>query len=349
MAGASDGGGCAGRGDHRTVQRAGGHGVCAYAAIAGFNPLAGLYAGAVPAVVGSLFARTALMVTTLTSAIALTARTALLGAGLDPANPADVAALTLDVGVRMAVFAAVRLEALLRLVSGAAMTGFSVGIDVQITAGAGDDATGYHSPHNNRLVHLSDWFAHIGTWSTAATEASVAAVLVWIVAHAHPRLHRLAILLALAGASVAVAAGGLAVPLAGSLGAIPAGLPGLSLPDWQILPRLLPGAAAVVALAQAAGIPRTVPGSPCGKGSGTADILSQSAANLSGAFFQALPAGGFLRSGPVSAAVILLTLATTQAPLEQALAVALAASLLARLAAPALSVYRNTVAAFSRP
>ncbi|QIS72221.1 hypothetical protein HB370_21470 [Streptomyces sp. DSM 40868] len=36
----------------------------AYASIAGFDPVAGLYAGSVPAIVGSLTARTVLMVTT---------------------------------------------------------------------------------------------------------------------------------------------------------------------------------------------------------------------------------------------------------------------------------------------
>ncbi|MEU9247821.1 SulP family inorganic anion transporter [Streptomyces sp. NPDC048385] len=389
----------------------------AYAAIAGFSPLAGLYTGAVPAVMGSLFARTALMVTTLTSAIALTSRTALSDAGLDPTDPSCVASLTLLVGVCMALFTALRLALLLRLVSGAAMTGFSAGIAVQIVAGAVDDATEYHSPHHNRLVHLADWFAHISTWSKAATAASAAAVVVWAVAHRHPRLHSLSILLALVTASAAVAVSGHAVPLAGSLGAVPAGLPRITLPDWQVLPRLLPGAAAVavVAMAQAAGIPRTLSGSSGHKDSAAADILAQSMANLSGAFFQALPAGGSLSrtgvaqsagartrwagvfsgllltvlvatigplaariplpvigalvavigckliaartrdirgaldSGPVDAAAILLTfLATTQAPLDQALLVALAASLLARLAAPVRSVYRNTVAALSR-
>ncbi|WP_328828894.1 hypothetical protein OHT77_14935 [Streptomyces sp. NBC_00252] len=48
--------------------------------------------------------------------------------------------------------------------------------------------------------------------------------------------------------------------------------------------------------------------------------------------------------------MILLTfLATTQALLDQALAVALGASLLARLTGPFRSIYRNTMAAFSRP
>ena len=40
----------------------------AYASIGGFNPVVGLYSGVVPGIVASVFARTVLMVTTLTSA-----------------------------------------------------------------------------------------------------------------------------------------------------------------------------------------------------------------------------------------------------------------------------------------
>ena len=58
----------------------------AYASIGGFNPVAGLYSGMTSTIVGSLFARSVLMVTTLTSALALSLRRSVLkAAGLDPA------------------------------------------------------------------------------------------------------------------------------------------------------------------------------------------------------------------------------------------------------------------------
>ncbi|WP_181799644.1 SulP family inorganic anion transporter [Kitasatospora acidiphila] len=88
----------------------------AYAAMAGFDPAAGLYTGVWPAVVGSLLAQTPLMVTTLTSAIALTSGGALRQARLDPTVPGNVAALTLLVALAMALFALLRLGSLLRLV-----------------------------------------------------------------------------------------------------------------------------------------------------------------------------------------------------------------------------------------
>ena len=70
----------------------------AYASIGGFNPVAGLYSGIVSTIVGSLFARTVLMVTTLTSALALTSQSVLSAAGLDPTDPSNIAALVLVAG-----------------------------------------------------------------------------------------------------------------------------------------------------------------------------------------------------------------------------------------------------------
>jgi SulP family sulfate permease len=116
----------------------------AYASIGGFNPAAGLYSGVVPGILASVFARTALMVTTLTSAIALSSRSVLAEKGLDPADPANVAALAVVVGAVMFVFGLLRFGSIMNFVSNAVMTGFSTGIALQIIAGVLNDATGYN-------------------------------------------------------------------------------------------------------------------------------------------------------------------------------------------------------------
>ncbi len=115
----------------------------AYASIGGFSPVAGLYSGIVPTVVGSLFARTVLMVTTLTSAIALSSRSVLQQAGLDPADPGNIAMLVVLVGAVMLLFGVLRLGSIMGFVSNAVVTGFTTGIAVQIVAGVLGDATGY--------------------------------------------------------------------------------------------------------------------------------------------------------------------------------------------------------------
>ncbi len=73
----------------------------AYASIGGFNPVTGLYSGIVATIVSSALARTVLIVTTLTSALALTSRSVLVNSGLDPADPGNVAALAIVVGAVM--------------------------------------------------------------------------------------------------------------------------------------------------------------------------------------------------------------------------------------------------------
>ena len=279
----------------------------AYAAIAGFGPVAGLCAGIVPTIVGSLLSRTVLMVTTLTSAVALTSRGVFLHARL-PADPGNVAALTLLVGLAMAVLALLRVGAVLRAVSPAAMTGFSVGIAAQIIAGALGEATGYRAEQHNRLLRIADWAAHPGAWSAPAATVAAATAGVWAAAHLGRRTRRLALLLALAAVSLAVWACALPVPLAGSLGAVPGALPAFTLPAWRAVPRLLPGACAValVALAQAAGIsPADTPATPSRRATSqdaSRDVLAQAAANVAGAFFQALPVGGSLSRTGVSVA-----------------------------------------------
>jgi sulfate permease, SulP family len=81
----------------------------AYASIGGFNPVLGLYSGMAPTLVGAVFARTVLMTTTLTSAIALSSQSVLAQAGLDPTAPGNIATLTLMVGIVMTLFGLFRL------------------------------------------------------------------------------------------------------------------------------------------------------------------------------------------------------------------------------------------------
>ncbi|GAA1219545.1 hypothetical protein GCM10009665_07040 [Kitasatospora nipponensis] len=279
----------------------------AYAAFAGFDPVAGLYAGVAPAVVGSLLAGSPLMVTTLTSAIALTSRTALHHAHLAPGDGANVAALGLLVGAAMAAFAALRVGSLLRLISPGAMAGFSAGIAVQIIAGALPDATGYRAGYHNRLLRIVAWALRPQEWSLRAALVAAVTVAVWALAHAARRTRPFAVLAALVVVAGGVWACRVAVPLASSLGAVPSALPSLSVPAWDVLPRLVPGASAValVALAQAAGIHPPPPERAVGARRRVwgSDLWAQAAANLVGAFFQALPAGGSLsRTGVAVAA-----------------------------------------------
>ncbi|MEV4894795.1 SulP family inorganic anion transporter [Nonomuraea sp. NPDC055795] len=277
----------------------------AYANIGGFNPVLGLYSGMVPTLVGSLTSRTVLMVTTLTSAIALSAQSVLAEAGLDPHNLGNVAMLTVMVGVVMLLFGFLKLGALMSFVSNAVMTGFTTGIAVQIIVGAFGDATGYEPGGHNKLRQIADWVTHIASWKPVTVGVCLATIAVWAAAWALRPLRPIATLVALVVVTVVVAVADLKVELVGDIAKVTSGLPLPRLPDLAAAPALALGAFAValVALAQAAGIGAAVPNPDGSRTDVDADFKAQGYANVLGGLFQALPTGGSLsRTGIATSA-----------------------------------------------
>jgi sulfate permease, SulP family len=268
----------------------------AYASIGGFNPVAGLYSGMLSTVLGSVFARTVLMVTTLTSALALSSRSVLSAAGLDPGDPANVAALVLVVGAVMLLFGLLKFGAIMNFVSNAVMTGFTTGIAVQIIAGVIFDTTAYKPQSHNTLRKFIEAFTNVGSWRLATCLVALGTVAVWAVFHLVKPLKAFATLIALVVVTVAVTALHVDVETVGDIASIPNALPPLVLPNLEAVPGLLGGglAVALVGLAQAAGISAAVP-NPDGSRSNTSrDFTAQGVANLAGGFFGALPTGGSL-------------------------------------------------------
>ena len=268
----------------------------AYATVGGFAAPLGLWSGAVPTVIGSIFSRTVLMVTTLTSAIAFTAHSVLSDAGLDPGDLGAVATMTVLVGLWMALLGVLRLGSVMSFVSTAVMTGFTAGIAVQIVAGVVKDATGYVPESHNTVGKLVEALVHVGDWDLATVLVAAATVAVWAVLHLVPRLRKTATLLALIVVTVVVAILGTDVERVSDISAIPRSLPPFSLPDLGALPALATGsfAIALVALAQAAGIGAAVPNPDGSRTNVSKDFTAQGLANVAGGFFGALPAGGSL-------------------------------------------------------
>jgi sulfate permease, SulP family len=268
----------------------------AYASIGGFNPVAGLYSGVVSTIVGSVFARTVLMVTTLTSALALSSRSVLTDAGLDPADPANVAALAIVVGLVMLVFGLLKFGSIMNFVSNAVMTGFTTGIALQIVAGVIKDATGYRPESHNTIGKFINAFAHVGSWQLTPCLVALATVAVWAVFRLIKPLEAFATLIALVVVTVGVAALSIEVETVGDIASIPNALPPFVVPHLAAIPELLVGglAVALVGLAQAAGISAAVPNPDHSRPSTSGDFVAQGAANIAGGLFGALPTGGSL-------------------------------------------------------
>ncbi|GAA5035032.1 SulP family inorganic anion transporter [Microbacterium fluvii] len=277
----------------------------AYASIGGFAAPLGLWSGVVPTIVGSVFARTVLMVTTLTSAIALSAQSVLADAGLDAGDVGALATLTVLVGVVMLILGLLKLGSVMSYVSTAVMAGFTTGIAVQILAGVIGDVTGYDPDAHNTVLKFVDAFAHIGEWDAVALLVSFATVAVWFLIRLVRPLRSYALLGALVIVSVVVGLLHTGVELVADIAAVPRSLPPFTLPDLGAFPALITGAVAIalVALAQAAGIGAAVP-NPDGTRSDTSkDFSAQGVANIAGGFFGALPTGGSLsRTGVATSA-----------------------------------------------
>ena len=274
----------------------------AFAAVGGFPPAVGLYAGIIPVVVAAVFVPNPLMITTLTSAVAITARTALDRAHLNPADPRAVAALTLTVGLVMAALAVLGAGRLLTWIPRAALGAFSAAVALQILVGGLRHATGVRCRGPAGLGCLASVLAEPGRISLADAGLAVFCLGVWSVLHAQARLRALALPATIVVATVIVTITTLPVPVTAALGAIPHSMPTPTRPLWSAIPSLGPGACmvAAAALAQAVSISATEPGSERPQ-TGRA-ILAQAAANLAGAFCHALPVGGSLSRSAVAVA-----------------------------------------------
>ncbi|ROS25879.1 SulP family sulfate permease [Cellulomonas sp. PhB150] len=268
----------------------------AYASIGGFAAPLGLYSGIVPTIVGSVFARTVLMVTTLTSAIALSSQSVMASAGLQPGDLGALATLAVLVGLVMLILGLLKLGSVMSFVSTAVMTGFTTGIALQIITGVLKDATGYAPQSSNTLGKVVDSFAHIGSWDPLTTAVAVGTVVIWALARLVKRLESLATLVALVVATVVAVAAGFDIERVSDIAAITRTLPPFSLPDLSTIPDLATGAIAIalVALAQSAGIGAAVPNPDGSRPDASKDFTAQGLANIAGGFFSALPTGGSL-------------------------------------------------------
>jgi SulP family sulfate permease len=268
----------------------------AYASIGGFAAPLGLWSGVVPTIIGSVFARTVLMVTTLTSAIALSSQSVLSDAGLDPGEAGALATLTILVGLVMLIMGLLRLGSVMSFVSTAVMTGFTTGIALQIVTGVIEDATAYTPDAHNTIAKGIDAIAHVGDWDGTTVLVTAATVAVWAAFRAVPRVASYATLIALVVVSVACATIDPDVELVGDIATIPRSLPPISAPDLGVVPDLFLGAIAIalVALAQAAGIGAAVANPDGSRPDASTDFRAQGLANITGGFFSALPTGGSL-------------------------------------------------------
>lgn len=276
----------------------------AYAQLAGVSPLYGLYSGLVSTLVASLTTGTVLMISTLTSAIALSTGSVLDVAGVGKDDmPGALFMVTLLTGGVMLVLGLLRLGSVVSFVSNAVMTGFVAGASLLIIIGELGDFSGYDPEGSNRLAEVWNWFAHIGDWDGATTAVALVTIALVLVGKRIPATEKLAPVIVLLFMTVVVSLFDLSsVATVADIASIPRGVPSPDLPAFAQAPDLALGSVsvAIVALVQGAGISTAYPNPSGTTSSASRDFVGQGLGNVGGAFFQSMPTGGSLSRTGIS-------------------------------------------------
>ncbi len=266
----------------------------ASAALAGVNPVYGLYTSIAAPIAGSALASAQLMQIATTSASAITAGQAIERYAAQD-RPEAMFLLVVLTGLLLGLFALLRFGRLVRFVSHAVMTGFVMGVATVLVLDQLAPLVGFEPRGANEVVQFLDLLGHVGQFSLATVAVGVLA-LALAVGVARTRLAPFASVAALVVPTALLAAlGWEGVARVHDVAAIPRGLPLPALPDLALL---TPGLAlsafsvAVVVAIQAAGVGQTVENPDGSRVSASRDMLAQGAANVAAGLFSGIPAGG---------------------------------------------------------
>ena len=268
----------------------------AYATLAGLPAQVGLYTALVPtaiyAILGS--SRRLSFSTTTTIGILTAAEIAQVSPGGDPAHAMMVAStLAVLVGVVLVLASALRLGFVANFISEPVLTGFKAGIGVVIVVDQVPKLLGIHFQKGSFFQNLLSIVGHLPQTSRVTLAVAIATLVIFVVLERWA--HRVPAPLVAVGAGIAASGlfglGALGVE---TVGAIPAGLPALTPPDWSLVVQLWPGAVgiALMSFTESIAVGRAFhqPGEP--RPDANQELFATGIANAAGGLFGAMPAGG---------------------------------------------------------
>ena len=281
----------------------------AFATIAGLPPQYGLYAAMVPAVIGALFGSSWHLVSGPTTAISI----ALFAALHNLAEPGSVEyirlALTLTflVGLYQLILGLARMGALVNFISHTVVIGFTAGAAMLIAASQLKNFFGIPIPRGTPFFQILEQFfiqiVHINPWVTAVAAITlVSGLLAKKFVPKFPYMIAAMIVGSVVAALLNTFLGGEAGTGIKTVGALPAGLPPLSLPDFSFqalhntaMPALV---ITLLALTEAVSISRAIATRSEQRIDGNQEFVGQGLSNIVGSFFSAYASSGsFNRSG----------------------------------------------------
>lgn len=268
----------------------------ASAILAGINPLQGLYAIMIGTPLGAVFGSSAFMNVAATSALAITAGTAIAGYSED-GRASAITTLALLTGLVMLVAGLLKLGRLLRFVSNSVVIGFLTGVSINVILSQLGDFTGYSSEYSNKVVKAIDLLLHLDQIDLQTTAIGLLTVAVILLVD-RTRLRNFSMLFGmLIGSIMVVILGWVSVQQVSDVATIPGDLRLISiirLPDLTYAPALIADAIAlaIIALVQGAGVSKAYPNPDGTYPDSSRDFVGQAAANIGAGLFQGMPIGG---------------------------------------------------------
>ena len=268
----------------------------AYATVAGLPVAVGLYTAFTPMVIYALLGSSRVLSVSSTTTLAILTGTqlALVVPDGDPAKLATAtAALTALTGVLLMLARLMRLGFIANFISTPVLTGFKAGIGLVIVLDQLPKLLGIHITKEGFFRDLFDVAQHLPETSLI-TLAVAAATFAVVIGMERLRPHSPAPLIAVGGAIAASWFFGLEARGVSTVGLIPQGFPALTMPDLSLLGRLAPGALGIalmsftetIAASRAFARPADPPVDA------NRELVATGAANVGGALFGAMPAGG---------------------------------------------------------
>ena len=278
----------------------------AAAALAGVNPIYGLYAGFAGPIVGGLTQSTQLMVITTTGASALAISSALANVPADDRVP-SMFLLVLIAGIFMLLAWLFGLGRFVAFVSHSVMVGFLSGIAVNILTGQIADLTGAGVEAQTNFTSAIKIVAHPSSMDLPSLLVGLGALLLLVTLPKTP-IRKYAALTALVVPTVislffdyfdGVARGE-------DVGEIVRGLPMPALPSLSLLSvPLVIGAlsVAMIVLVQGAGVAESAPNPDHSRSDANQDFVAQGWANIASSLFKGLSVGGSVSQTALSRSV----------------------------------------------
>lgn len=266
----------------------------ASAALAGVNPVYGLYTGIAGSISGSLLTSSQLMVITSTSASALTAGQAIAGySGAE--RPKALFLLVILVGVFLCIFSILRLGRLARYVSHAVMTGFLIGVAVRLILDQLESLVGYSPTGSNEATQFVDLIINFGSFNFYATFVGILALVLAFGIERTP-LAKISSLFALVIPILFIwLIGWTNIPRVEDTSSIPSGIPFPIFPELSLFSVDLLFSAFALAIiigVQGVGVSQSAKNPDNSPISSSKDLLAQGAANITCGIFSGIPAGG---------------------------------------------------------